>query len=150
MTTPCCLKISVLVCLLASLASAREDQPLPGSKAEKKSSTRGGLLSARLTQKVAAAFPAFDPSQVNTPVVKEEAPPEKSDVVVLDPFIVTDEWEELMGRKMMTRFAEDKEKAVQEAFHWKKGGTLIERGPVKLQIKYNPERGGFDLLSMKW
>ena len=144
-----CLR-SGLVLLLAAPLLGGEGNKGGSDLVETKAVTRkGNLLSPRLTKVVATSFPKYEPSKIESDTRSKDGDAE-SDVVRMAPFFVRDDREEMWGRMMMARIEEDKQKAAEEAFSWQRGGTLLEKGPLKIQLKYNPERRGFDLLNFRW
>ncbi|HRE79620.1 MAG TPA: hypothetical protein PLN52_01165 [Opitutaceae bacterium] len=144
-----CLRFG-LVLFLAAPLFGREGGQLNSQSVETKAVTRkASLLSPRLAKIVATSFPKYEPPKTEIDA-KGDGAVGADDAVLMAPFFVRDDREELWGRMMMARLEEDKQRAAAEAFSWERGGTILEKGPMKIQLKYSPERGGFDLLSFRW
>jgi hypothetical protein len=77
------------------------------------------------------------------------SPEDDAAVLALAPFEVFDSRLEL-GLKADRAIQRKRAQQAAEKFTWKKGGTILERGRVKVMFKYDPENNAVNLLKLAW
>ena len=100
-------------------------------------------MGAKLTAVLQSEFPYQPAEPDKTSPVPDAAPSQK--VVAMPAVIVT--------ASNRDRRLDDKLEEVRlkdNTFTWKKGGTILQKGPVILEIKYDPEFNRLNLLQFVW
>jgi len=101
-------------------------------------------MEAKLSAELRSDFP-YRPAEQNkqSPAVASATPTQN--VVVMPLLLVTaPNPNRLLVKKM------DEERAKDDAFTWRNGGTILKAGPVLLEIKYDPTINRIKLLEFDW